>query len=270
MTVIVTAACFEGAAMASDSQTIIMNNNLLKTNPKSKDFKVAEGREPKIYVLGGKYGLAYSGVSGSTDTTTGKDLWDIRKFIKALDEMAMNGANLHQLAHSFKEALDDLFTAMPHINVKYSFQMAGYEDAHPTVLDCFNCGEIESFGSIEAGFRGGMVYAGEVDILSKICKNEIPDLDNYSLKELVNLVETAVRTELTFQKMFTGYRNISGPPVNVLVITPHYCDFVKYGNEDLSLENAYRANINGYMDAAKQFQELEKELDAMIKNIKGR
>jgi len=232
MTIIMTSAIPDGVVMGSESRRILLN----KADPQSSDynsFEVHNDNTPKTFLLAGYLGLNYSGVSAIYDKNN-KIIWDSRSIIKDFEEKAAkaDGSLIYELGEYLNEQFKFLLDVS---DEKFGFQLACIHPQYnlPVVLSYDAEGKLFKKFGIEKipgdekniGFRSGSTYAGMVDIIGKLTKNESTDYE-MPLEHLVDYVELTINVGAKYLQYFKGHRAASGGPVNILVITPEKCGFL--------------------------------------------
>lgn len=207
-----------GIVMASESRKIeYMAND-------RDNFKIVNDSTPKTFVLANRVCLNYTGIS-----TVEAMNWSLDNEISNLQMMTEQGASIVDLVHHFKDRLDGVLSALPETIVKYGFLMATYYNNSILVgYESFNGGPIVALGAAALeGFKGGLWYCGEIDIIKKLLNGEEINYVDMTIDQAIEFVNTALTVGFTYLKYFKGYRQVSNGPINLAVVTPGYCGFLQ-------------------------------------------
>lgn len=224
MTIIATTTVRDGIVMGSESREIRASAEWLKESYEHKnnsDFTVANESSPKTFILAGRYGLNYSGPADYLNNWC----WAIE--LLEMQRLAEEGTHtLHALAAHLATRLTNALK-----DYKFSFHLGGYQNGHPVMISCSD-GALDyrwGFHLQNGRFQAGMdLSAGEVRFFEKLLANEAIHFDRMSLPDAIEFTELIVTAGSKFPKFFEAYADVSGGPVNLLVITPDRCEFLKH------------------------------------------
>lgn len=185
------------------------------------DYWIVNDSTPKTHILANKIGLNYCGLAEISSTK-----WTMEDEIANLHRLAEKGVGIGELANIFRDNLTRAFSCLPPESTIYSFIFAtwDHETNAPRAIECFHGGPFNEMCLTEEGYRCGAYYAGELDIIKKLTNNEKTNYD-MSLVEAIDFIETTIKVGYKYLHWFNGHRQVSGGPVNIVIITEHMCMF---------------------------------------------
>lgn len=236
MTIILTAVVPDGIVMAGEGRCIM---GPVDARDKFNFDFVTDGEE-KIYLLGDRdrYGLAYSGPSFNDSGS-----WYINNDVNKLNQLVHQGNySINDLAKVFADMIKQ---ALPP-GTNFSFHLATFQNYLPLVVT-YQKGQLtnplgfqvgrrpgyisqsaQNFGQV----RFGLAMDGETNIIRKLLKNERIPFSRMSLRDAIEFCELTVTVGYKYLQYF-GYQQVSGGPVDILVLTQKWSGFVKHKVLDL-------------------------------------
>ncbi|MDF9409056.1 MAG: hypothetical protein A4E52_01445 [Pelotomaculum sp. PtaB.Bin013] len=221
MTIMATMAIKGAFILGSESRQVIGGESWRKSfqekDYSNKNFRIHPSEFPKTFLLGERYGLNYSGF-GFTDT------WRFEDTLEELQQMAhSNKYTFYELAICLNDKLKHALNGQ-----SFEFHLVGFPEGRPVLGEC-NDGELLFYEGKERNTAmDRLVMAGMVDIIEKLCTGELLDYERMTIERAVNFLYLTITAGCKYLEYFTKYPEVSGGPINILVITPDKCEFYKF------------------------------------------
>lgn len=221
MTIIISAAVQNAFVLGSESRQVRGDEKWFKgfqeKDYTNRNFRIQPGEFPKTFLIGERYGLNYSG-PGFVDN------WVFENDLFELQQLAARGQhNLYKLAEHFNNKLKQALNGQP-----FTFHLAGFVEGYPVMAECDD-GELLVYkGTQKDTGMNRIAMAGMVDIIEKLCTGELVDFKHMSLKDVVDFVLLTITAGCKYLEYFTKYPEVSGGPVNILILTPKGHELLKF------------------------------------------
>lgn len=220
MTIIASMAIQGAFIFGSESRQVLGDENWSKSfqekDYNNRNFGIQPGEFPKTFLVGNRYALNYSGPGFTHD-------WLFKTDLQELQQMAQSGRyTIFELANHFNDKLKNALKGH-----SFTFHLAGFPGGYPVLADSDD-GVLMFYEGKEKTTAMNMVrFAGMVDIIEKLAKDELLDFERMTIKEAIEFVYLTITVGCKYLEYFKKYPEVSGGPVNILVVTPDKSEFYK-------------------------------------------